>query len=134
MGYLTHFSGELRIDPPLTWAEIRDSQFTPERAESARLDVKIRIDEIDVDTDEGVMTRRIGVALAPTYEDEMRGYNIVDHVQQFISAHPGHTVSGRLDCAGEDAGDLWRLEVHDGRAVEVRPRIVWPDGTEGRDS
>lgn len=65
-----------------------------------------------------------------TWEDEARGYNIVDHVQEVINAHPDHEFSGRLDCSGEESGDLWRLEVHDRRAVRVQPRIVWPDGSE----
>jgi hypothetical protein len=131
MGYTTRFSGELRIEPPLTWAEIRDSRFGPERAESERLDVKVRVEEAEVETDEGTMTRRAGVALVPTWEDEMRGYDIVEHVQSFLDSNAGtHALTGRLDCAGEDAGDIWRLEIHDGRAVQVRPRIVWPDGTE----
>jgi hypothetical protein len=42
----------------------------------------------------------------------------------------GHEFTGRLDCAGEETGDLWRLEVHDRQAVKVTPRIVWPDGSE----
>lgn len=130
MGYITRFDGELTIVPPLTWAEVKDSNFEPDRVESIRLDVKLRISEVEVDTDEGVMIRRAGVALIPTYEDDMRGYDIVEHVQRFLDEHPGHDLTGRLDCEGEDAGDLWRLEVHDRRAVKVKPRILWPDGTE----
>jgi hypothetical protein len=131
MGYVTRFNGELAIGPPLTWAEIRESPFAPGRAEDERLDVKIRVEEQTVDTDEGQMIRCSGVAIIPTYEDEMRGYDIVEHVQRFLDTYPGRTLTGRLDCEGEEAGDLWRLEVHDGRAVKVTPRIVWPDGTEG---
>ena len=60
----------------------------------------------------------------------MRGYDSVDHVQQYSDENPDHAVSGRFDCEGEETGDLWRLEIHDGQAVKVKPRIVWPDGTE----
>jgi hypothetical protein len=131
MGYITHFDGEFRIEPPLTWSEIRESRFAPERAERERLDVKVRIEETEVDTNEGVMTRRAGVALVPTYEEEMRGYDIVSHVQLFLDTYGDrHRLTDRLDCAGEETGDLWRLEIHDGRAVKVQPRIVWPDGSE----
>jgi hypothetical protein len=130
MGYITRFHGELTIEPPLSWAEVRSSDFAPERFDANRLDVKIRVEETEVDTDDGLIIRRPGVALVPAYEDDMRGYNIVEHVQRFIDAYPDHALTGRLDCEGEQAGDLWRLEVHDGRAVAVRPRIVWPDGSE----
>jgi hypothetical protein len=131
MGYITRFSGELAIEPPLTWAEIRDSDFSPDHFEANRLDVKIRVEEVTVDTVEGQMIRRSGGALIPAYEDEMRGYDIVEHVQRFIDTYgPAHSLTGRFDCEGEEAGDIWRLVVHDGRAVKVTPRIVWPDGTE----
>jgi hypothetical protein len=131
MGYITRFDGELRIHPPMVWAEVRDSRFGPERFDKEHLDVKIRVEEVTVETDEGFETRRTGVALVPAYEDEMRGYNIVEHVQQFLDSNAGvHDLEDRLDCRGEETGDLWRLEIHDGRAVQVRPRILWPDGTE----
>ena len=131
MGYITRFDGELTISPPLDWAEIRTSRFGPDQFADNRKDVKVRVEESTVNTAEGQMIRRAGVALVPAYEDEMRGYGIVDHVQEFIDECAGrHTVSGRFDCEGEQAGDLWRLEIHDGRAVKVTPRIVWPDGSE----
>lgn len=130
MGYITRFDGEFVISPPLNWAEVRSSRFSPDQFQTHRLDVKVRVGESVVDDDEGTRIIRTGVALVPAYEDDMRGYNIVDHVQQFINEHPGHALTGRLDCEGEQAGDLWRLEIQDGRAVQVRPRIIWPDGTE----
>lgn len=130
MGYITSFDGEFAIEPPLTWAEVRSSDFSPEHFDDNRLDVKIRVEETEVDTDDGLVIKRSGVALVPAYEDEMKGYNIVEHVQRFIDAHPGHALTGRLDCEGKEAGDLWRLEVHEGRAVKVTPRIIWPDGSE----
>jgi hypothetical protein len=131
MGYTTNFNGEFVISPPLTWAEVRDSRFSPDHFGQHRLDVKIRVGEQVTEDDEGTRIVRTGVALVPAYEDEMRGYNIVEHVQHFLDEHPGHDLAGRLDCSGEDAADLWRLEIHDGHAVKVEPRIVWPDGSEG---
>lgn len=130
MGYTTSFDGEFTIVPPLTWAETKASPFEEERAKSRNVDVKIRVEETECETDDGIVIHRAGVALLPTWDEEMRGYNIVEHVQRFLDEHPDHTLSGRLDCRGEGAGDLWRLEIHDGRAVKVQPRIIWPDGTE----
>jgi len=130
MGYYTSFDGEFVINPPLTWGEVRSSGFSPDAFEKNELEVKIRVGEQVVDDDEGTRITRTGVALVPAHDDEMRGYNIVEHVQLFIDEHLGHELIGRLDCRGEETGDLWRLEIQNGRAVQVRPRIVWPDGTE----
>lgn len=131
MSYNTQFVGEITIRPPLLWAEIQDSPFLPEKAQGRDgRDLMFRINEDTVDTREGTLIRRSAVAVGTTWEDEARGYDIVPHLQELLDAHPGHEFVGRLDCYGEDTGDLWRLEVHDRKAVKVVPRIIWPDGSE----
>lgn len=127
MGYDTNYDGEIRIDPPLTWAEIKDSPYLPDGAWRAGLDVKLRVREETVETDEGTLTRRTADAVVPVTEDAYKGYEIVATVQKVIDAFPGHTFSGRFDCEGEEAGDLWRLVVKNGRAIKVQPQIAWPD-------
>lgn len=130
MGYVTKFQGEIAIVPPIPWGDIKDSPFLPERARTNDRDLKFRIAEEAVDTAEGRLYRRSAVALVSTWDDEARGYNIVEHLQEAVDAFPGHEFTGRLDCAGQETGDLWRLEVHDRHAAQVRPRIVWPNGDE----
>ncbi|MFF7096401.1 DUF6205 family protein [Streptomyces rubradiris] len=122
MGYNTSVDGEIRIEPPLTWREIKDSQFA-----GNGLDVKLRIEVETVDTDEGPLMRKTAPALVPSWENKYKAYNLVAHVQQAIDTFPGHTFTGRLNCEGEENGDLWRVVIRDGRAVKVTPRIVWPD-------
>ncbi|WP_370665416.1 DUF6205 family protein [Streptomyces sp. IBSBF 2507] len=128
MGYYTSVTGEIRIEPPLTWAEIKDNPALPETAGGrSEYDVHLRIDEETVDTDEGQLTRKTCAALVPAWDDSFKAYHLVEHVQEMIDAFPGHTFTGRLDCEGEEGGDLWRVVVRDGRAVKVTPSIVWPD-------
>lgn len=125
MGYYTRVTGELHIEPPLTWAEIKtvaDSAFG-----DGCLDVTLDIREDTVDTDEGPLILKTAPALVPSWDEEYKAYNLVAHVQQAIDAFPGHTFTGRLECEGEESGDLWRVVVRDGRAEKVTPRIVWPD-------
>jgi hypothetical protein len=122
VGYQTRVMGEIRIEPPLTWREFKDSPFTGDR-----LDVKLRVEAETVDTDDGPLMRKTSPALIPAWEDSYKAYYLVEHLQQAIDAFPGHTFTGRLDCEGADPGDLWRVVVRDGRAVKVTPRIVWPD-------
>jgi hypothetical protein len=127
MGYTTHVEGELTISPPLTWNEFKDSPFYALQQYDAQRDLMLRVDETEVDTDGGVLTRRTASALVMAWEDEYRAYNLMDHVQEAVTAFPGHTWSGRLECEGEENTDMWRVVVRDGRAVRVEPRIVWPD-------
>jgi hypothetical protein len=122
MGYRTSVIGEITITPPLTWAEFKNSPF----ADGDGLDVKLRIETETVDTDDGPLMRKTATALIPTWDEAFKAYHTVEHVQRAIDAFPGHTFTGRLDCKGENA-DMWRVVVRDGRAVEVRPHIVWPD-------
>lgn len=122
MGYNTSVDGEIRIEPPLTWREFKDSEFTGHDK-----DVTFRVEEETVTTDDGPLIRKTAVALVPTWEDAYKAYNLVEHVQQAIDAFPGHTFTGRLECEGEENTDIWRVVIRDGRAVRVKPRIVWPD-------
>lgn len=127
MGYYTRFDGEIGIEPPLTWAEIRDSEWLPVNAIDKNHSVKLRVEETTVETDEGTMTRRSASAVVPLSDSQYKGYNVIEDVQALIVKHKDHQFSGRFDCEGEDAGDLWRLVVRDNRVTKVEPRIVWPD-------
>lgn len=122
MSYNTRVTGEIRIEPPLTWREFKDSPFAGDD-----LDVKLHVEAETVDTDDGPLMRKTAAALIPSWEDKYKAYNLVAHVQQAIDAFPGHTFIGRLECEGEESGDLWRVVFRNGRAVKVTPRIVWPD-------
>lgn len=128
MGYYTSVDGEIRIQPPLTWAEIKDSPFLPGSPnDKTEYDVRLRADEETIDTDEGQLVRKTCSVLLPRWDDSFKAYHLVEHVQAVIDAFPGRTFTGRLDCEGEETGDLWRVVVRDGRALKVEPRIVWPD-------
>ena len=128
MGYLTSFSGEIRIDPPLSWGEVKGSPWLSARYGDVM--VRLVVEEVTEETDEGtsVFTRKTVDAITPANEDEpYKGYKIVTQVQNIVDAYPDRTYSGYISAGGENAGDLWRLAVKNGRAVKVEPRIVWPD-------
>lgn len=128
MGYNTSVRGSIRIEPPLPWARIRDSEFLPERADERNLCIKFDVRVEDVETDDGTLTRRTAVAVVPIWEDPFKAYDIEDEIQRLVTwAGPDHEFVGRFDCEGEEATDLWRLHVVNGQAVRVEPRIVWPD-------
>lgn len=130
MGYNTDARGQISIDPPIPWGEIKDSPFLPEnaRARATERDIMFRIDSEEVDTPEGTLTRRTAVALVQSWDGDARNYNIVDHLQEVVTRHGANrTFTGRFDMEGEVSGDIWRLLVRNGKAVRVDPIVTWPD-------
>lgn len=128
MGYTTRVTGEFTITPPLTWPEFSDSQYAPHNIDVPyEPSFMLHVDEQTVDTEDGMLTRRTATALVMREIDEYRAYELLEEVQEAIDAFPGHVFAGRLDCEGEETGDLWRVYIRDGKAVRVEPRIVWPD-------
>lgn len=121
MGYNTRVTGEMRIDPPLTAAEIREWEAVPDR------DVKLSIQEETIIVDEGELTKRTAAALVPAWGEPFKAYGIVDHVQAFLTMFGGERLFGYFECSGEDDEDLWRLHVIDGKATKIEPQIVWPN-------
>jgi len=140
VGYYTHVRGEIEIDPPLTWAEVREADgdgFWPPQDERS---VELRIVETSVETNVGTLRRREGVSVIPATEDGFKAYHLLEHVQAVLDRWDGpHAFAGRFDCSGEENGDLWRLEIQRDsagkpKAVKIQARIVWPNGEaqEGR--
>jgi hypothetical protein len=126
MGYVTDFTGEITIIPPLSWDEIRDSPWRPDAAQSQDEDLMFRIAEHAISTIEGSAAIRKAVAVASTWEEEARGYHIVECLQRIADAYPDRQFVGHISAEGEEAGDMWRLAVVNGRAVKIKPTIVWP--------
>lgn len=124
MSYESHWSGEIRITPPLTWAEIKRGPGIQ--------DVKLRLDEQVEDTDTGQVRTIAAVAVGPLVTGQaFSGYAVEEELQQVIDAHPLHVFSGVIVARPLDPdGTPWRYVVLDRIVVRQEPRIVWPDGTE----
>lgn len=68
-------------------------------------------------------------------EDEFKAYwikdNLTELVAEILKVNPDTTFEGFIEIEGEGDGagdiDLWRLQVKDGKVVEVKPKIVWPE-------
>lgn len=129
MSYDVRFTGEIRIEPPIPADELAAHDFQ-EPGRYGKRDIAVKVVEVPVS---GVPDayRRVGTAIVPCMSS-YTAYHLVGDVQAIVSRWgAGRTFTGRLQGVGEEAGDLFRIEVQDGTAVEVRPRIVWPDGSEG---
>lgn len=131
MSYNTAIDGEIEIDPPLPWKQIKDSPLLPANNKNAGYsDALLRVVEETVHTDEGELTRRSANALVPNYYTQTNGRTLLAEIQSIVDANPGHTFTGMFECCGERPGDLWRAGVRGGRAVKIEAAIVWPDGSE----
>ena len=124
MGYRARFSGEITVTPPLSWEIIK----YPTRVRRGLQDLRIRLHEEVTDTAEGQYKVITGIAVAPAVAGEAyAGYDMVDELQALVDAYgKSHQFSGHIEAIG-DEGDQWRLMVRDGKAVQVYPRVVWPD-------
>lgn len=128
MGYESHWSGEIRITPPLTWAEIKR---TP-----GLQDVTLRLNEQTEDTPTGQVRTVTSAAITPISGSAYNGYDIETEIQRVIDAHPGHHFSGAITARTVDpGGGTFRFTVTpsaltDQKVIRQEPRIVWPDGTE----
>lgn len=128
MGYYSTVTGEIAIIPPIPWKILKDSPLLPGSRGRKDRDASLRIEETTVDTDDGTLIRRVGAGIVPGWDDSYKAYDLINHVQEIVDAFPGHTYAGYLHVEGREEGiDIWRVYVKDGRAVEVRPEITWPE-------
>jgi hypothetical protein len=128
MGYYTSITGELAIEPPLTYAEFKDTPFTSftDWSKGGADIYAIAVSEEDKDTPDGVLTVKTAHLVRP-YPDEVKAYHAEDGLQRLVDAFPGHEFTGCFEGDGERADDQWRLYVRSGRVIKHVPTITWPD-------
>lgn len=126
MGTNRRYRGEIEIDPPLNWAEIR-KVFELPRIKSG-WEIKLVIDEETKETDDGSVVVRTSNTVVPWTDDAYRGYYVQEALQEVIDACPGHTFTGFFEGVLEDGSEMWRIVVtKDGAVKEVQPTISWPE-------
>jgi len=109
-------------DLPASWTD------QDHGSRQSRRDALVRVVELPVDGVPGAY-RRVGVAIVPAMSS-FSGYDVTAHVQEIVSRWgDGRTFAGRIEVVAED-GEQWRVAVRNGRAVEFKPSIVWPDDSE----
>lgn len=127
-------SGRITITPPITWAELRANEW----AMHHYADAHIKVDHNDVDTDQGVLSARFGVAIVPC-DGETNGHNLTADVQRVVDAFPTtpdgtpRAFSGWLHVIWGGGDEVYRVHVVDGRAHEARPSLAWPAGARDED-
>ncbi len=124
MGYHSTVSGELRIVPPLTAAELRQLPTG-----GVFGSVKVHVESDVRETPEGTHSIVTGVAIVPSDGDT---YEFEHDIHMAVAACTamGCDVSGVLYRKGEDRDDVTRVVVDNGKVqAQQKERLVWPDGT-----
>ena len=123
--YDSHFSGEIRITPPLTWAQIRSAPYPALR------DVALGIDERAEDTPTGQIRTIVAPGITPIRRSAYNGSDIEAEIQAVIDAYPDHEFTGTITAEPEDPGGTpWRYVIQGRQVVRQEARLVWPDDSE----
>lgn len=135
MGSTVHIEGEIRIDPPAPWLDIRYSEYVPQpgiKPWEYDHDLMLRVVEEATETAEGeTLIRRWADAIVSCGADEQRAYHLEQEINGIIAElGPGYTFTGYLEMSCLDFMSQWRIKVIDGRAVRFDPELVWPEGSE----
>jgi hypothetical protein len=131
-------TGRIAIRPAVTWGELHDKPWATGR-HGFYPDVVVDLDTIEEHTQTGVVYHHSGVAIVPTGH-ETNGYELLDEVGRIVDAFKtapdgiGRVFAGFLHVVWAGGKDVYRVVVRAGRAVEVRPQMVWPDGARDEDS
>lgn len=134
-------TGRIRIDPPITWPELAGKTWATEgyrHPSGYWSDAKVQVQHHDVDTDQGVMSIRHGVAIVPA-GGETSAATVTESVgrivEEFGTTPDGtpRTFVGWLHVIWGEGEAVYRVVVRDGRAVEVSPQVIWPEGARDED-
>jgi hypothetical protein len=128
MGYYSQCRGEITFNPPLTWAEIKDSKFLNP---TLFYDIEIEVEEQSRDTEDGVVLSRVGRKLV-TPEDDHKFYDIKDRFEEFAEEFDlgNGRASGYIVRVGEESGDVERYSFdQEGLLKSESAHLVWADGS-----
>jgi hypothetical protein len=124
MGYGIKIRGQLVIDPPLPWAAVKNSAMLAGPNHQADLELIIA----ELPHGDGFV--RVATGLHDPVGESFSRHTLEEDLQTFVDQHPGQSFSGRLEMEGEEAGDLWRLKVIDGKVRRFEPTLTWPAESE----
>jgi hypothetical protein len=135
MSYIATVAGQLTLDPPLKWVEIRESMFFLENQASGMrdTDVVFHLEREEFETDEGVntvFTCKLAIPCRETFDCRSLDEETALFVRKM--AEIGRTVRGELVVQPRDYGDggIWRVVVDENGTRKEMAKLQWPDGSE----
>lgn len=132
MSYEGSVDGCFTIDPPLKWAEIKNSRFYLEDKPASRDDpgVVLSVERADVETDDGVSIV-FTCSMALPWRESFDCRDLDKDVKALAEEMRGigRTVQGQMVVNGDWAGDIWRVVADDDGVRKETASFTWPDGT-----
>lgn len=139
MGYQSYIDGEIRINPPLTAAELVGSPYHDilgnGYSDRYKPNIRIRVVELDGNSaTTGLIRIRTGIAIEGSFDGErFNAYTIEDDLRGFIRHHKpvgNHALEGFLIRVGEESGDVERYTFDQyGNLKTEQAEMRWPDGS-----
>ena len=131
-------TGQITIDPPITWGELTENRWATGPDGGEYPDAVVRVTVEDVNTADGVMSRRQGVAIVS--EGETNGYHLLQNVDRIVrtfgTAPDGtkRTFTGWLHMDWARGEYVCRIHVVNETVVESNPTLIWPEGARDEDA
>lgn len=133
MGYYSTIYGEISFSPPLNHETLKKYE---EDQKDEWLLFRFEIEEQQIDTPEGRLTKRWAESIVPTSDDSVKAYNVEGDLRTLLNYCTPETVfGGRFQIEGEENDDITRWVIKpkgddwgSGFVIdELRPKIVWPE-------
>lgn len=129
MSYLTELDGDLTINPPLNWAEVRENPY--HLNENDDKCILLVVDREEILTNEGLLHKWSCHTVSPSSSSFNDHRHLLTQLRELITLiGDQHTVSGEIHVTGSRWGDIAKVRVEDGEVTWLVPTITWPDGTE----
>lgn len=125
MGYYSRYTGSIDITPPINASDITDTSFIPSSSGLGfgplGRDVMLTPSGSDID-----FPGSSYAAIAPIMKDEYKGYNMAEDIQKIVDTYgKGRSFTGFIQAEGEEAGDIRRYSVIDGKVVVETAVTIW---------
>lgn len=131
VSYSGRAEGEIRIDPPLNYREIKQWPEVLKAAGSRNgwAPVKLEQESQVTESDEGTSTVVTCKSVVIVHEYSFDGLNTLPAYLAALMGVYGssHRITGYFECLMED-GERWRAGIDStGEVFEHRPQYVWPE-------
>jgi hypothetical protein len=134
MGYYSHLSGEVTFTPGF---DAKGTKFDPSNVGDSCVAITTTGTPDTVALVDGKVTVVPGTltsTIASAYEDSIKAYSLEGDFAEAVAlavANGATTFEGAIYVSGEEDDDRWRLRVENGKGIDERPELVWPNGDRG---